>query len=65
MSSTPPTSLPLCERCWQVVGPRERCIRLGHIVDVRPDGEPVYVWSYLHNYDVATGGCDIASAAAA
>lgn len=58
-------SPPLCERCWQVVHPAEQFIRLGHIVDVRPDGEPVYLWSYLHAYDPASGGCDVAAAQAA
>jgi hypothetical protein len=47
----------LCERCWQAVHARDRFIRLGHITDVRPDGEPVYAWSYLHQYDPDTGGC--------
>jgi hypothetical protein len=58
-------SPPLCERCWQVVRPAEQFIRLGHIVDVRADGEPVYLWSYLHAYDPATGGCDVPAAQAA
>jgi hypothetical protein len=56
---------PLCERCWQVVHPEERFIRLSHIVDVRIDGEPVYVFSYLHEYDPASGGCGGTLAAAA
>jgi hypothetical protein len=60
-----PFSPPLCERCWQVVHPAEEFIRLGHMVDVRADGEPVYLWSYLHAYDPGTGGCDVATAAAA
>lgn len=60
-----PFSPPLCERCWQPVQPAEEFIRLGHIVDVRPDGEPVYLWSYLHAYDPVSGGCDIPAAAAA
>lgn len=62
MSRIPP---PLCERCWQVVHPSDQFIRLSHIVDVRADGEPVYVWSYLHAYDPETGGCDAPAAAAA
>jgi hypothetical protein len=47
------------------VRPAEEFIRLGHIVDVRADGEPVYLWSYLHAYDPASGGCDVAAAEAA
>jgi hypothetical protein len=58
-------SPPLCERCWQAVHPAEKFIRLGHIVDVRTNGEPVYVWAYLHTYDAETGGCDLPEAAAA
>jgi len=38
---------------------------LGHIVDVRADGEPVYLWSYLHAYDPVSGGCDVPAAEAA
>jgi len=60
-----PISPPLCERCWQAVQSDEEFIRLGHIVDVRADGEPVYLWSYLHAYDAATGGCAGAAAEAA
>jgi hypothetical protein len=60
-----PIASPLCERCWQPVLSHEEFIRLSHIVDVRPDGEPVYVWSYLHAYDAATGWCDVPAAAAA
>jgi hypothetical protein len=56
---------PLCERCWQPVLLRDEFIRLGHITDVRPNGEPVYLWSYLHAYDVASGGCAGASSSAA
>jgi hypothetical protein len=47
------------------VRPAEEFIRLGHIVDVRADGEPVYLWSYLHAYDPVTGGCDVPAAEAA
>ena len=39
-------------------------IRLGHITDVRSNGEPVYVWSYLHAYDAGNDGCAEGSAAA-
>ncbi|HEY2087656.1 MAG TPA: hypothetical protein VGH54_16770 [Mycobacterium sp.] len=46
----------ICERCYSPIG-TEKFIRLGHIVSVRPDGEPLYTWSYLHTYDPTTGGC--------
>jgi hypothetical protein len=56
---------PLCERCWQPVRSSDEFIRLGHITDVRTNGEPVYLWSYLHAYDAHSGGCVGVSAAAA
>ncbi len=60
------TAPPLCERCWQPLRLREEFIRLSHITDVRPNGEPVYVWSYLHAYDPDSGGCvSVADEAAA
>jgi hypothetical protein len=48
----------LCERCYHVLGPDEKFFRLGHIIHVRPDGEPVFLFSYLHAYDETTGGCE-------
>ena len=45
--------------------PHEKFVRLGHIVDVRADGEPVFVFAYLHSYDEASGGCVGAEPAAA
>jgi hypothetical protein len=59
-----PIASALCERCWQALRPDDEFIRLGHIVDVRADGEPVYAWSYLHAYDRVTGGCMVRAAAA-
>ncbi|HEY2203342.1 MAG TPA: hypothetical protein VGH99_02535 [Pseudonocardia sp.] len=54
----------LCERCWQQVHVRDRFVRLGHVAEVRPDGEPVFHWSYLHAYDPGTGYCADVPAAA-
>lgn len=48
----------ICERCCGALAPAENFIRLGHIIHVRPDGEPVFLFSYLHAYDEATGGCE-------
>jgi hypothetical protein len=46
----------ICERCYAPLG-TGKFIRLGHIRDVRPDGEPIYAWAYLHNYDADTDSC--------
>jgi len=55
----------ICERCFSRLAPSESFIRLGHIVDVRADGEPVFVFAYLHSYDEESGGCVGAEPAAA
>lgn len=55
----------ICERCYGRLEPHEKFVRLGHIVDVRADGEPVFVFAYLHSYDEASGGCVGAEPAAA
>jgi hypothetical protein len=48
----------ICERCWRPINARSSgFIRLGHLADVRDDGEPVFVFAYLHDYEPETGEC--------
>lgn len=50
--------LVICERCCGEIAPQQKFFRLGHIIRVRPDGEPVFLFSYLHNYDETNDGCE-------
>ncbi len=52
------TGLPadaLCERCWTQCLPGESYVRFGHIASVRPLGDVVWRYTFLHRYDPDEG----------